>query len=124
MDEAGFPRSAEALPGNVSEPPKGEPDIRLETTAGDEVKAWCLEAEEKVKKLYVVSEGRKKTEDSNLEAQRKRFEEGLAKPRGGLRVKGRMKQRDKLLESVGRLKQKYSRMARQDSNPGAEQTNI
>ena len=171
LDEAGFPRSAEVLPGNVSEPatlrgaierlaraapgggpkptvvmdagiaseanlewlsgegygwitigrgkkpkpPKGEPNIRLETTAGGEVKAWRLEAGDGEKKLYVVSEGRKKTEDSILAAQRKRFEEGLAKLHEGLGVKGRMKRRDKVMESVGRLKEKYSRVARQYS---------
>ena len=71
-------------------PPKGEPDIRLETTAGGEVKAWRLEAGDKEKKLYVVSEGRKKEEDSILAAQRKHFEEGLAKLHEGLADKGRM----------------------------------
>ncbi len=171
LDEAGFPRSAEVLPGNVSEPdtlrdaiarlakvapgdgpkptvvmdagiatesnlewlgeqgchwiavsrgkkqpePEGEPDIRLETKAGDAVKAWKLEAGEKEAKLRVAGEGRKKTEDSILARQRRRFEEGLTRLHEGLAVKGRMKRHDKIQQSIGRLKEKYSKVARQYS---------
>ena len=51
-------------------------------------------------------------EDSILALQRKRFEAGLTKPRGGLSAEGRMKRRDRILESVGRLKEKHSKVAR------------
>ena len=168
LDEAGFPRCAEVLPGNVAEPktlrdaiarlsragtgggpkptvvmdagiateenltwlggegyrwitvargrkpkpPKGEPDIRLETSAGDEVRAWRVEAGKSEKKLFVCSDGRKQKEDAILARQRQRFEEGLSKLHLGLSVKGRMKRRDKVLESVGRLREKYSKAAR------------
>ncbi|MCY4461945.1 MAG: hypothetical protein OXC26_16355, partial [Albidovulum sp.] len=98
--------------GRKPKPPKGEPDIRLETSAGDEVRAWRVEAGESEKMLFVCSDGRKQKEDAILARQRQRFEEGLSKLHLGLSVKGRMKRRDKVLESVGRLREKYPKAAR------------
>ncbi len=63
-------------------------------------------------RLYVVSEGKKKAETSILGLRRNRFEAALEKRHGGLPVKGRIKRYDKVLESVGRLKQRFSAVAR------------
>ncbi len=63
----------------------------------------------------MCSDGRKQKEDAILARQRQRFEEGLSKLHLGLSVKGRMKRRDKVLESVGRLREKYSKAAQQYS---------
>ncbi|MDE0534621.1 MAG: hypothetical protein OXI01_24700, partial [Albidovulum sp.] len=60
----------------------------------------------------VASEGPKRKEDSIPALQRKRFEAGLAKLREGLSIKGRMKRRDRIPESVGRLREKHSKVAR------------
>ncbi|MDE0112745.1 MAG: hypothetical protein OXN84_10730, partial [Albidovulum sp.] len=62
--------------------------------------------------LHPASEGRKRKEDSIPALQRKRFEAGLAKLREGLSIKGRMKRRDRIPESVGRLREKHSKVAR------------
>ena len=82
--------------GKKQPEPEGEPDFRPETKAGDEVKARKLEAGEKEVKLRVAGEGGKKTEDSILARQRRRFEEGLSRLHEGLAVKRRTKRRDKI----------------------------
>ena len=81
FDGAGFPRSCEILPGNVSEPGT---------------------LHEALARLYVVSEGKKKAETSILGLKRNRFEAALERLHGGLPVKGRLKRYDRVLESVGR----------------------
>ena len=164
---AGFPRSAEILPGNASEPdtlrdavvrleaecgtgefkptvvidagiasednivwlneqgydwiavsrgakpppPEGAPGAVLITAAEHEVRAWRLAEEGGEARLYVVSEGKKATEDSGLEMKRTRFEAALDHLHQGLSVKGRLKRYEKVLESVGRLKQRFSKVA-------------
>ena len=168
LDGAGFPRSCEILPGNVSEPgtledalarlgavcgaaapkptvvmdagiateenivwlaersydwsavsrgarpapPEGGPEALLITSADQEVRAWRLASEDGEARLYVVSEGKKKTESAMLGLRRNRFEAALERLHGGLPVKGRLKRYDKVLESIGRLKQRFSAVAR------------
>ncbi len=168
LDGAGFPRSCEILPGNVSEPgtledalvrleavcggtapkptvvmdagiateeniawlgergyhwiavsrgarpplPEGGPEALLITSAHHEVRAWRLASEDGEARLYVVSEGKKKAETSILGLRRNRFEAALERLHSGLPVKGRLKRYDRVLESVGRLKQRFSTVAR------------
>lgn len=168
LDGAGFPRSCEILPGNVSEPgtledalarleavcgatapkptvvidagiateenitwlgergyhwiavsrgarpapPEGGPEALLITSAKHEVRAWRLGTENGEARLYVVSEGKKKTEDSILGLKRTRFEAALERLHEGLAIKGRLKRYDRVLESIGRLKQRFSSVAR------------
>ncbi len=168
LDGAGFPRSCEILPGNVSEPgtlhealarleavcgdaaakptvvmdagiateenivwlgeqgydwiavsrgarpapPEGGPEVLLITSARHEVRAWRLASEDGEARLYVVSEGKKKAETSILGLKRNRFEAALERLHGSLPVKGRLKRYDRVLESVGRLKQRFSAVAR------------
>ena len=168
LDGAGFPRSCEILPGNVSEPgtlqealarleavcggtaakptvvmdagiaseeniawlgergydwiavsrggkpppPEGGPEALLITSARYLVRAWRLAGEDGEARLYVVSEGKKKTERSILGLKRNRFEAALEKLHSGLPVRGRLKRYDRVLESVGRLKQRFFGVAR------------
>ena len=168
LDGAGFPRSCEILPGNVSEPgtledalarleavcagaapkptvvmdagiatdenitwlgeqgyewiavsrgarpapPEGGPEARLITSARHEVRAWRLGTENGEARLYVVSDGKKKAETSMLDLKRTRFEAALDRLHEGLAIKGRLKRYDRVLESIGRLKQRFSTVAR------------
>ena len=168
LDGAGFPRSCEILPGNVSEPgtlqdalarleavcggtapkptvvmdagiateeniawlgsrgydwiavsrggkpppPEGGPEALLITSTRHEVRAWRLASEDGEARLYVVSESKKKAETSILGLKRNRFEAALERLHNGLPVKGRLKRYDRVLESIGRLKQRFFGVAR------------
>ena len=168
LDDAGFPRSCEILPGNVSEPetleeamarldaacgpqqhkptvvmdagiasaanlkwlrkhgyhwvvvsrgakpppPEGKAELAFTTAADHEVRAWRLAEEAGEVRLYVVSEGKKATEDSILAMKRGRFTDALDKLHAGLSIPGRLKRYEKVLESVGRIKQRHTRVAR------------
>ena len=72
--------------GSMPPAPEGPPDAEAETAAGLGAKAWLLEKEGGEARLYVAGEG--------------------------LSIIGRMKRRDRILESVGRLKEKHSKVAR------------
>jgi transposase len=61
--------------------------------------------------LYCHSSQREKKEQGIAELFAKRFEDALEKLAGGLHKKGTVKRYDKVLERLGRLKQKYSRAA-------------
>ena len=93
-------------------PPEGGPEALLITSAQQEGRAWRLASEDGEARLYVVSEGKKKAENAILGLRRNRFEAALEKLHGGLPVKGRLKRYDKVLESIGRLKQRFSAVAR------------
>jgi transposase len=62
--------------------------------------------------LYCHSSQRQKKEQGIQELFAKRFEAGLEKLAEGLYKKGTVKRYDKVVERVGRLKQKYARAAR------------
>jgi len=61
--------------------------------------------------LYCHSSQREKKEQGIAELFAKRFEDALEKLAGGLHKKGTVKRYDKVLERLGRLKEKYSRAA-------------
>ncbi len=63
-------------------------------------------------RLSVVSEGKKKAETSILGLTRTRFDAALERLYSGLPVKGRLKRYDRVLESIGRLKQRFPAVAR------------
>ena len=168
LDDAGFPRSCEILPGNVSEPetledamarldaacgpqpgkptvvmdagiaseanlkwlrkhgyhwvvvsrgakpppPGGAAELEFTTAANHKVRAWRLAEDAGEVRLYVVSEGKKLTEDSILAMKRGRFTDALDRLHAGLSIPGRLKRYEKVLESVGRIKQRHTRVAR------------
>ena len=76
------------------------------------MRAWRLAEEAGEVRLYVVSEGKKATEDSILAMKRGRFTDALDKLHAGLSIPGRLKRYEKVLESVGRIKQRHTRVAR------------
>ena len=92
--------------------PEGGPEALLITSAQQEVRAWRLASEDGEARLYVVSEGKKKAENAIIGLRRNRFEAALERLHGGLPVKGRLKRYDRVLESIGRLKQRFSAVAR------------
>ncbi len=98
--------------GGKPPPPEGGPEALLITSAHHEVRAWRLASEDGAARLSVVSEGKKTAETSILGLRRTRFEAALERLHSGLPVKGRLKRYDKVLESVGRLKQRVSAVAR------------
>ena len=98
--------------GGKPPPPEGGPEALLITSAHHEVRAWRLASEDGAARLSVVSEGKKTAETSILGLRRTRFEAALERLHSGLPVKGRLKRYDKVLESVGRLKQRFSAVAR------------
>ena len=166
LDEMGFPRSSEILPGNVGEaktlkaalaslekvhgcndsdnrptvvmdagiasednlqwlkekgydwiciskqarqaPPDRAPDGTLHTTANHLIETWRIsEADADELRLYVRSEGRRQTESSILAQRRARLEAELQHLHDGLLLPRRMKRHDRILEKIGRLKERY-----------------
>ena len=64
-------------------------------------------------KLYARSEGRRQTEASILARQRSKLEAELQYLHDGLSLPRRMKRHDRVLEKIGRLKERYSGVASQ-----------
>lgn len=168
LDEAGFVRRSEVLPGNVAEPstlanainrlgggsaltvvmdagivsdanlqwlsaaghdwvvvdrrrpelPVGEPDVVTETAENYQVRIWRLaDAEEGSEReevrLCVHSGARELTERSMLRRARAALEKDLKYLNEGLSVPRRMKRYDKVLQKIGRLRQKHRRVSAQ-----------
>ena len=167
LDESGFPRSCEMLPGNVSEPatleaalrrlelrcndkkptvimdagiaseenitwlakqgydwlcvsreakpapPEGEADLTVTTQAQHQVQAWNLDNGHDEARLYVVSEGKKLTGEFILTAHRQKIETALTALHQGLSKPGYTKRYNKVLERVGRIREKYAKVSNQ-----------
>ena len=182
LDELGFPRCTEVLPGNVSEPgtlqeairllearapagapkplavmdagiataanlawlrtagydwitvrrgarkapPARAPDCEFLTRCGLQARAWKLaeerepegaaghaeeQAEEQETRICIWSEQRQKKEDAILAGKRQRFERELAALHAGLTRKRCTKRYDKVIEKLGRLKERYRLVA-------------
>ena len=168
LDESGFPRCTEVLPGNVSEPgtlqaalrqlarragdaaprplvvmdagiataanlawlrkqgydwitvrrgkrqapPPRAADCEFVTRCGLAAKAWQLSAAEAAElEICIWSEQRQRKEDAILDAKRQRFEKELAQLHAGLTRKGCTKRYDKVVERLGRLKERYKLVA-------------
>jgi transposase len=91
-----------------------DPDAAVLIKQGDELK---IRAQRRVNahtgevELYCHSSQREKKEQGIAELFGKRFEEALTKLAEGLHKKGAVKRYDKVLERLGRLREKYSRAA-------------
>ena len=103
--------SREARPA----PPEGEADVTLTTSAQQEVQAWKLDGDgdDKEVRLYAVSEGKKATEDAMLERRREKYEEALQHLHEGLTIPHRRKVYEKVVEMVGRLRERYAGVSSQ-----------
>ena len=93
-------------------PPEGGPEAPLVTGADREVRAWRLAGGDGEARLHVVSKGGRKTGTATLGLRRNRFEAAPERLNGGLPARGRPKRYDRVLESVGRLRQRFSAVAR------------
>ena len=165
LDCAGFPRTYEVLPGNVSEPatlkaamkrleattegykptvimdagiateaniewlkaqgydwicvrrgprqrpPQHEPDATLKTKAAHTVRAWQGHSSADESLVYVVSEAKQYRETEKVKQRRKRFEEALQALHEGLTKPYCTKRYDKVVERVGRIKEKHDLVA-------------
>ena len=165
LDCAGFPRTYEVLPGNVSEPatlkaamkrleattegykptvimdagiateaniewlkaqgydwicvrrgprqrpPQHEPDATLKTKAAHTVRAWQGHSSADESLVYVVSEAKQYRETEKVKQRRKRFEEALQALHEGLTKPYCTKRYDKVVERVGRIKEKHNLVA-------------
>ena len=95
-------------------PPDCDPDATLYTTAKHLVETWRISDDSADElKLYVRSEGRQLTEASILARRRAKLEAELQHLHDGLSQPRRMKSYDRILEKVGRLKERYSGVASQ-----------
>ena len=96
-----------------SMPAEGEEIIVKQKTrdSNDEVKVKLVEASEE-NKLYCYSEAKRCKEESIKSKFQERYENELGKLRAGLPKKNGIKLYEKVLEKLGRLKEKYKRIAR------------
>ena len=101
--------SREAKPA----PPESEADLTVTTQAQHQVQAWKLGRGHDEARLHVVSEGRKPTGESILTAHRQKIETALTALHQGLSKPGYTKRHDKVLERVGRIREKYAKVSKQ-----------
>ena len=95
-------------------PPDRAPDSTLHTKAKHLVEAWRISDKDADElQLYARSEGRRQTEASILARQRSKLEAELQYLHDGLSLPRRMKRHDRVLEKIGRLKERYSGVASQ-----------
>ena len=95
--------SKEARPA----PPEGDADLTLTTSARHEVQAWRLEGDGEEVRLYAVSEAKRATEEALLARHRARYEEALRRLDEGLTIPRRRKRYEKVMETVGRLRERH-----------------
>ena len=96
----------------VHKPPQGAPDLTHTTQADHTVRVWRLDSDATETRLYVMSEGRRQTARSIRERQVVKFEQGLQRLHDNLSLPRRMKQYQRVVEAVGRLKERHPGIAR------------
>ena len=99
--------------GGKAAPPPSEPDERFLTRAGHVAEVWRLESEAGEQHLCLWSEERQGKEDAMLLQARERIEEELDHLHTGLSKKGCLKNYEKVLERLGRLRERHQRVNRQ-----------
>jgi transposase len=109
--------------GRRPAPPEAAPDLELITASRTALQVWSLGVEDGERRLYLRSEAKKQKEDAILTAKRTRFEAELRSLHEGLTVPGRTKKYERVLERVGRLRERYARVSSQyeihvDRDPG------
>jgi len=161
LDGSGFPRTANILPGNASEPatlkqaiaqlngdkptvimdsgiateaniaylkeqglgwicversktprvPEGKPNETFQTTTKTRIRAWSLGVKDQELRVYLHSEAKQAGSDQILEKKRTEFEEAVASLNEGLSIKGRPKKYAVIEQKIGRLTEKYKKVA-------------
>lgn len=96
-----------------ADPPGEDPELSLRTRHGTVAKAWRLRTQDGESELCLWSEERQAKDDAILAKQRERFESELQALHAGLTKKGCTKRYDKVVERLGRLKERYKRVSGQ-----------
>ena len=94
-------------------PPEGEADITLTTSAQQEVAAWKLDGDGGEVRLVAVSEGKQVNEEAMLARYRERYEAALEHLHEGLTIPHRRKRYERVVEMVGRLRERYAGVSAQ-----------
>jgi len=84
------------------------PDTKVHTKAGYEAHIWRLETLPDELKLGIWSEARQRSEAAIIASKRRRLEDELRKLKAGLSKKGHLKSHDRVLEKIGRLRERYA----------------
>ena len=95
------------------DPPADDPELTFRTRHGSEARAWRLRTADGESELCLWSAERQAKDDAILAQQRERFEGALQALHAGLAKKGCTKRFDKVVERLGRLKERYKRVAGQ-----------
>ena len=93
--------------------PERAADLAFPTQHGREVQVWHLARREDEAELCLWSEERQAKDDAIVARMRTKFEAGLQALQAGLARKGGTKRYTLILERVGRLKERYPRVAGQ-----------
>ena len=96
-----------------ADPPAEDPELSFRTRHGTAAKAWRLRTQDGESELCLWSEERQAKDDAILAKQRERFESELQALHAGLTKKGCTKRYDKVVERLGRLKERYKRVSGQ-----------
>ena len=96
-----------------ADPPAQDPELSFRTRHGTAARAWRLRSADGESELCLWSEERQAKDDAILAKQRERFERELRALHEGLTKKGCTKRYDKVVERLGRLKERYKRVSRQ-----------
>ena len=123
------------------DPPGEDPELEFRTRQGTAARAWRLRTADGESELCLWSEQRQAKDDAILAKHRERFEGELQGLHEGLAKKGCTKRYEKVVERLGRLKERYKRVsgqydlrvekaapapppaARSGDGPGAEEAN-
>ncbi len=89
------------------------PDAAFATRAGHPVQAWRVDSEGDETHLRVWSQQRQQKDEAIVARRRERFEAEVRALHAGLARKGCTKRYDKVLERLGRLKERYRQVAGQ-----------
>ena len=93
--------------------PDSAPDAAFATRAGHPVQAWRVDSEGDETHLRVWSQQRQQKDEAIVARRRERFEAEVRALHAGLARKGCTKRYDKVLEQLGRLKERYRQVAGQ-----------
>ncbi len=96
-----------------ADPPGEDPELSFRTRHGTAAKAWRLRTQDGESELCLWSAERQAKDDAILAKQRERFEGELQALHAGLTKKGCTKRYDKVVERLGRLKERYKRVSGQ-----------
>lgn len=96
-----------------ADPPARTAELEFQTRHGTAARAWRLRTAAGESELCIWSEERQAKDDAILAKQRERFEGELQALHAGLAKKGCTKRYDKVVERLGRLKERYKRVSAQ-----------